>query len=107
MEKIQEERAKKLADEHWGYISELLCIHGHGQGDNMLEILSFYYKSAMIHGYKHALQDEGIEEKMDNFKFPDFSVEPLDIPHKGGIIPPQGISIKPTKIKFEEGNGHD
>jgi len=46
-----------LAEEHWAYVRGLLVAHGHdGDPDNLAKI-EFHYKSAMIHGYKHGVDD--------------------------------------------------
>ena len=53
-------RAKELAEQHWDYIRELLETHNvPGQE---IEIIGFHYKTAMVHGYKHALEDSKTEE---------------------------------------------
>ena len=45
------DEVKKLAQEHWNYVEELL--HTHGESDDVIEKIGFHYKSAMIHGVKH------------------------------------------------------
>lgn len=42
----------KLIDDHWSYIKELLLVHGHSDAD--INTISFHYKTAFKHGYKHA-----------------------------------------------------
>jgi len=50
------ERAKRLAEEHWSYVEELLTTHGVDRDG--VEITKFHYISAFIHGYKHAMEDK-------------------------------------------------
>jgi hypothetical protein len=50
-------RAKILADEHWAYIRSLLVTHGDDGDPDELAKIEFHYKSAMIHGYKHGVDD--------------------------------------------------
>jgi len=55
--------AKKLADEHWSYIESLLQTHC--EDSDVIKKIKFHYKSAFIHGYKHAMEDEN--NKITNF----------------------------------------
>jgi len=48
------EDPKKLADDHWDYVSDLINL--------MFTMMAFHYKSAMIHGYKHGYE-EGTKDK--------------------------------------------
>lgn len=48
--------AQKLADEHWAYVEDLLIIHG--ESPESINKYGFHYKSAFIHGYKHAKEDK-------------------------------------------------
>ena len=57
---VNYDRANELADAHWGYVSEVLKKHM--VSDNMIEIAGFHYKSAFVHGYKHAIEDIDEEE---------------------------------------------
>ncbi len=41
--------AEQLAEDHWGYVEELLVKHE----IKGIKIIEFHYKSAFIHGYKH------------------------------------------------------
>lgn len=47
--------SKQLADEHWGYIEALLKAH---EEEYNIKQIEFHYKSAFIHGYKHAMEDK-------------------------------------------------
>lgn len=47
--------SKQLADEHWGYIEALLKAH---EEEFNIKQIEFHYKSAFIHGYKHAMEDK-------------------------------------------------
>jgi len=49
------ERAKELAKAHWHFIHGLLIAHN-TRAEEVLRI-KFHYQSALIHGYKHALED--------------------------------------------------
>lgn len=47
--------SKELAEAHFeGYIKPLLEVHGTTEDD--LKIISFHYKSAFIHGFKHGIE---------------------------------------------------
>jgi hypothetical protein len=51
-------RAQALADEHWAYVRSLLAAHGdYSDPEHELSRIEFHYKSAMIHGYKHGVDD--------------------------------------------------
>lgn len=43
-----------LADQHWQYIRALLIQHG--EDLCTVEKIGFHYKSAMKHGWKHAVE---------------------------------------------------
>ena len=44
-----------LVNAHWGYIEDLLKAHG--ETEDTIALVSFHYKSAFKHGYKHAEED--------------------------------------------------
>ena len=47
--------AEKLAEDHWEYIERVIAPYHTTEYDKKdLEIIKFHYKSAFIHGYKHA-----------------------------------------------------
>lgn len=48
-------RAEELAAQHWSYISSLLDAHGEHAPN--IDKVAFHYKTAFIHGYKHAEED--------------------------------------------------
>jgi len=48
-------RATELAEAHWGYISNLLKNSGVGEQEVLR--IEFHYKTAMVHGYKHGVED--------------------------------------------------
>ena len=52
------DKVKQLASDHWQYLKSVLEIHG--ADTEQIEIIGFHYRSAMIHGFKH-----GLEEKLD------------------------------------------
>ena len=45
----------KLAEEHWEYIDKLLELHAVEK--ELRDIIAYHYKTAFIHGYKHAKED--------------------------------------------------
>ncbi len=49
------EYVNKLADEHWAFIFDTLKVHE--VNSEQIEIAKLHYKSAFIHGYKHAWED--------------------------------------------------
>lgn len=52
---------KKLSEDHWKYIKELLLVHGLNEVD--INTIGFHYKAAFIHGYKH-----GQEQLVEDYK---------------------------------------
>ena len=44
--------SSKLADDHWGYVASVLKAHG--ETDDVIEKCGHHYKTAFIHGFKHA-----------------------------------------------------
>lgn len=57
MVKKTSEELKKMCDEHWKFIEDIL-LH-HSVNEDEIKRIGFYYKSALFHGYKHALTDLG------------------------------------------------
>ena len=52
----QPPRPQQLADDHWDkYVGPMLSAHG--TSDHILALCEFHYKSAWVHGYKHAVED--------------------------------------------------
>ena len=55
------EEVRRLAEDHWKYTSELIVhvlrIYNIKMDEELLEILRFLYVEAMIHGYKHGIED--------------------------------------------------
>ena len=43
-----------LVQSHWNYIEQLLKAHDTLEGD--IKVIEFHYKSAFIHGWKHAME---------------------------------------------------
>ena len=54
------ETSKKLANDHAGYIEQLLEVHG--ESKETIIKSSFHYQTAFIHGFKHGV--EWIKEQM-------------------------------------------
>jgi len=50
-------RVKELIEEHWKYIENLLRAHNTTTCD--MKGIEYHYKTAFMHGYKHALEDHG------------------------------------------------
>jgi len=46
---------RKLADDHWEYIEEVLRLEG--VEEERIDRTGFYYKTAFIHGYKHGIDN--------------------------------------------------
>ena len=62
-------RAEQLADEHWdNYVGPL--AEAHGSTPLEYDIAKFHYKSAFMHGYKHALEDVEAERKQSELPVP-------------------------------------
>jgi hypothetical protein len=45
------ELLKKLVDEHWNYIEDLL--RAHDEPEDVITMIKFHYKTAFEHGWKH------------------------------------------------------
>lgn len=48
------EPAKKLAEDHWSYVQDVLASHG--VDAETIKTSEFHYKSAFIHGFKHGVE---------------------------------------------------
>lgn len=58
-----QEQAKKLAEEHWSYVGEVVK-QGAGSlvyltQDQIIDIIKFHYQSAFVHGFKHGVESCG------------------------------------------------
>jgi hypothetical protein len=49
-----EESAIKLASDHWEYVKGCLINTPEGLKENLEKIIEYHYKTAFIHGFKHA-----------------------------------------------------
>lgn len=58
-ERPGESAADHLAASHWSYIEGMLRVHG--ESESYIAIIGFHYKTAFIHGYKHA--EEVLEQE--------------------------------------------
>ena len=62
-----QDQAKKLAEEHWNYVGEVVEWGKFGLAnlgaENITKFIEFVYKSAFIHGFKHGV--EGCGEKIE------------------------------------------
>ena len=58
-----QERAKQLAEEHWGYTIRVLNYNNH-LSQQEINLIEFLYEQALEHGYKHCFKDikDGIVE---------------------------------------------
>ena len=50
------DRAKDLAEAHWGYIKSLL--EKHGETARTIELIGWHYRTSMVHGYGHGAEDK-------------------------------------------------
>ena len=55
--------AEKLAEDHWAYIEEMLGLSIPGidaylTKEEFIKISGFHYKTAFVHGYKHAKEGD-------------------------------------------------
>jgi len=48
-------KPEDLAEEHWAYVRDTLRVHG--EDDAVIEKIGWHYTTAMVHGYKHAIED--------------------------------------------------
>jgi hypothetical protein len=49
------EKGTQLGETHWGYIEQLLRVHG--EDEKVIQKIRFHYVQAMKHGYKHGVND--------------------------------------------------
>lgn len=65
---MSNEKASRLANDHWSYVHDLCkttldsALDGFDiiasiSKEQLIEVIGFHYKSAFIHGYKHAIED--------------------------------------------------
>jgi hypothetical protein len=48
-------RAEELAEAHWQYIKGILLVHDVTPAE--IVECGYHYKTAFVHGYKHAIED--------------------------------------------------
>jgi hypothetical protein len=46
---------KEMCEQHWSYVKGILIMHG--EDLNVIDKIGWHYIQAMMHGYKHAVQD--------------------------------------------------
>jgi hypothetical protein len=46
---------KKLIDDHWNYIEEMLYIHG--EESTTIDKIGYHYRTSFRHGFKHAMEE--------------------------------------------------
>ena len=49
------EELNKLVNDHWNYILGLLVAHN--VTDDIIKACEYHYKTAFIHGWKHAMEN--------------------------------------------------
>jgi 1,6-anhydro-N-acetylmuramate kinase len=47
--------AEELANAHWAYVKQVL--ENAGVEQQVIEQIGFHYRTAFVHGYKHAIED--------------------------------------------------
>jgi hypothetical protein len=59
---------KKLAENHWEYVKLVILLHEQADRqidvDEVVNLIGFHYKSALMHGYGHGLEEgykQGVE----------------------------------------------
>ena len=73
-------RAKELAEAHWGYIQKVLGTHD--VSNSQIEKIKFHYITSFIHGYKHGVEDteDKINENNNDsgglIGIPNWNIEP-------------------------------
>ena len=45
----------EMCEQHWNYVKGILLTHG--ENPDVIDKIGWHYIQAMIHGYKHAVQD--------------------------------------------------
>ena len=68
-----QDQAKKLAEEHWSYVGEVVK-QGAGNlvyltQEQIIDIIKFHYQSAFIHGFKHGVENMWKEPQVDTALF--------------------------------------
>ena len=54
-----DEKLKKIIDEHWEYVEKTLDVHS--LDAQQIEIAEHHYRTAFEHGWKHAKEDNNID----------------------------------------------
>jgi len=49
------DKAIKLASDHWQYLK--CVLETHGLDSEQIKIIGFHYQSSMVHGFKHGLEE--------------------------------------------------
>jgi hypothetical protein len=45
------------AEKHWQYVKSVIEQHNKNLDSAIIDIIGFHYITAMVHGYKHGIQD--------------------------------------------------
>lgn len=56
-----DDKLKEMIEAHWAYVREVLNRAGEDRG--VIEKIGFHYKTAMEHGWKHAMAAGGNHNK--------------------------------------------
>jgi hypothetical protein len=49
--------AKLLSEQHWSYVKKVILQSNPGINERELETIGFHYKTALVHGYGHGVED--------------------------------------------------
>lgn len=52
--RIKLKESDELVNKHWSYVEQTLKMHG--EDEDIIRIVGFHYKTAMLHGYKHGIE---------------------------------------------------
>ena len=56
LQKMTDKEIALLAENHWGYVREVLEDAG-ADSDQLIERIGFHYRTAMVHGFKHGAEE--------------------------------------------------
>lgn len=73
--KMTNEEVKKIAEDHWSYVSEVIKAHDKQSGINEMEkriraeftkLCEFHYITAFVHGWKHGMEERGRDKIIES-----------------------------------------
>ena len=104
------DKAKQIANEHWEYLKGVLevTVSGFKLPAFQIEAIGYHYRTAFVHGWKHALEEHGIFEKkyiiaidIEDPRHIMF-LQTFPRPLTKGVFEKKGIAIKEVTAQSEK-----